>query len=1610
MKYNQKSYNQRVATFNVKKLFSVLAVILVSLTQQLNAQIFPVSATTQVTPPYSVFLGDYAVPETNQLKLNLILRDVTEPTFDVRLHFKIEGAGISISSRRSIAVPPITLEGGVPRLLTAVDLAPYLDNNNLDFSGITRQQYERSGALPDGFYRMCFTVVDYRRPDVVLSRESCANAWFVLNDPPRVNLPQCGTVLPLNDPQNIFFQWLPMNTGSPNTAFTTEYELSVYEIRPAGRNPNEVIRTSTPIYQTTTDFTTYLYGLAEPALIPGQSYAFRVRAKDKNGRDLFKNQGYSEVCSFTFGEVNPLEAPTNLRISETSERRTKIDWDLATESTSYSLEYRKVGNASNKWFTTETQETTLSITDLEPSTDYEVRIYGKLNAFKSAPSPVETFTTLAPREFMCGSVYGAVLPENTNPMLTAMVGNIIKVGNFEMKLLEVSGGDGVFSGYGAVMIPYLGTRIVSKFINVKINELQELYQGEVIALTEGVDGLRDRWESDEEEGDGEDGGNTDGQDGSDGDIQIDHPGDIDSVYVDETTGGIVVVNEDGETTTYEQPVDEETGEKETVTITDENGNTWTVGSDGTVTEGAGSPTSPAALSSQDSINFIVKFNLNPNQIYGFDKKNNEGFVANYQQTEILDEAYWIPWKSVESGTRDLVNAQVEGLDTFPESIGFKSLTAAAQAQADMNADKKQVWAQGGLNGDTDQLKVYVLKEDEEGNEQEIEVGRVNIASYDKIRKKLVLVPVNDADLPNALLLKQQLNEIFKSAVAEWDVVLDDRFIVEPEMLEDFDAGQSGMLASFPKKMREFNRAFKQSRTEDKDAYHLFLIKGVNTSRSGFMPFKRHFGYIYTDNVTDQSQTIAHELSHGAFRLRHTFSEFPAVAQGSTGNLMDYSTSTDAKQLLKYQWDNIHNPQDMVGWFQDDEESAQEQEGIVSHVEKKLKDLAEELNSKLFSVIHCEKCESKPDVEITDGLSYIEITPEKLSGLSYNNNIFSDFESVSVIAIEQIRKGDGVCYAFYFSADDQSEIAFHFEEMAYKPNDEDVIDKKLTLLDTDNNIGYQCTNQLGPWSQVICSFQSASNLTQQYVDDLFSQIENCQKDFSDLVGKYTSLTPKQITYIYEDGQLLKIDSENGFSIENASIQNYEALLVRLKNNELSDNDAVVYKKLSTGYEININFGKNIIPKEGYDLSGTAKDDSEQILESILNAKLSLVNSLNDKNSQSTPGEFNDGRSIEIKETDWWESVTNIVVATNEFISEVEIKEKYWDSNNTEYTGNWINTPPYLSGGGNAIIEEIREIPELVAMIANIAVDEPTRTQLWTALKDLDKDKIVNGLSGMATDYVNTFTEGGDPSWHQGGKTTVQVATIFFGGALKKGAGAIKDNIDEISAALKKKADDVLNEALDILGELRSKFDDDLSFDAFKDDFADNIAELRKFKDNPDLVDAWKKIDDLGDNAFNQLKKDPDFLKKLDDVVKNDGLNKHVLEGDISYEILEAGQKKWKVGGVHHKAAFDNGKARIKSGTKSTPDANGYYTAKVEVYHPEFPDNGGFKVKSKESTFFPDDWGIDKLRAEIAGAIKNKGTPTVYPDGRKLYKGTMTDGTELAIWENAAGNITSTYPVL
>ena len=90
----------------------VLVIALLALDQQGQAQNRPVTSTLQITPPYSVYLADYARPGSEQMQLYLLLRDLIEPAYDVRLRLTIEGSGIRLQTDPNFLPPPITLEGG----------------------------------------------------------------------------------------------------------------------------------------------------------------------------------------------------------------------------------------------------------------------------------------------------------------------------------------------------------------------------------------------------------------------------------------------------------------------------------------------------------------------------------------------------------------------------------------------------------------------------------------------------------------------------------------------------------------------------------------------------------------------------------------------------------------------------------------------------------------------------------------------------------------------------------------------------------------------------------------------------------------------------------------------------------------------------------------------------------------------------------------------------------------------------------------------------------------------------------------------------------------------------------------------------------------------------------------------------------------------------------------------------------------------------------------------------------------------------------------------------------------------------------------------------------
>ena len=115
--------------------------------------------------------------------------------------------------------------------------------------------------------------------------------------------------------------------------------------------------------------------------------------------------------------------------------------------------------------------------------------------------------------------------------------------------------------------------------------------------------------------------------------------------------------------------------------------------------------------------------------------------------------------------------------------------------------------------------------------------------------------------------------------------------------------------------------YRQEHEQESETAYIFLAGSSSTGKLGYMPKKRPYGFVYLNAhyyAKEVAKTMAHELGHGLFRLEHTFEAYPALTKGSTDNLMDYGKGT---RLHKYQWDLVHDPKAMLGWFQDEEENA-----------------------------------------------------------------------------------------------------------------------------------------------------------------------------------------------------------------------------------------------------------------------------------------------------------------------------------------------------------------------------------------------------------------------------------------------------------------------------------------------------------------------------------------------------------------------------------------------------------------------------------------------------------------------------------------------------------------
>ena len=226
---------------------------------------------------------------------------------------------------------------------------------------------------------------------------------------------------------------------SQESSIATRFNLEVF---PQERNVEDAIRSSVPLLQTITTETSYLYGLTDAALIPGQKYAFRVRALDVDGRGIFKNEGYSQTCHFTYGDGVVVNPPDGIRVYAESARKALVNWHLSIEPDAYRVEYRRQADQDKQdneddqdealaWFGVETSEEQVVLRDLEPQTTYEVRVASLFSNYVSRYSLVQSFTTPEVIVAACGATPAPPVTASTVPLTTALAGQYWQVGDFD---------------------------------------------------------------------------------------------------------------------------------------------------------------------------------------------------------------------------------------------------------------------------------------------------------------------------------------------------------------------------------------------------------------------------------------------------------------------------------------------------------------------------------------------------------------------------------------------------------------------------------------------------------------------------------------------------------------------------------------------------------------------------------------------------------------------------------------------------------------------------------------------------------------------------------------------------------------------------------------------------------------------------------------------------------------------------------------------------------------------------------------------------------------------------------------------------------------------------
>ncbi|GGI23850.1 hypothetical protein GCM10008119_09720 [Pedobacter mendelii] len=200
---------------------------------------------------------------------------------------------------------PIEMAPGETKMLNGTNISDFFEYTQLEYTGITQDDFINKGGLPEGSYQLCIRAYDYDTNEPISSDLTGCSNYFTISslEPPTIISPM--DEAEVTNPLGLIFRW---NTpvGTPPSI---RYKIRMVEML-GNQNPNDAIMTAREPYffaeETSINF--YQYQPKDQALTPGRKYALMVEAYDLTNQAVFRNQGRSEVTSFTYLGQNTIAA------------------------------------------------------------------------------------------------------------------------------------------------------------------------------------------------------------------------------------------------------------------------------------------------------------------------------------------------------------------------------------------------------------------------------------------------------------------------------------------------------------------------------------------------------------------------------------------------------------------------------------------------------------------------------------------------------------------------------------------------------------------------------------------------------------------------------------------------------------------------------------------------------------------------------------------------------------------------------------------------------------------------------------------------------------------------------------------------------------------------------------------------------------------------------------------------------------------------------------------------------------------------------------------------------------------------------------------------------